>query len=308
MNQHYSTSEPASDAPSTNRVLSLDALRTFAAICETGSFRRAAARVHRSASAVSLQVTKLEATLDAQLLHRNARRVSLTEEGEALLGYARRLLAISDEAVARFRGSPLAGRLHLAAPHDLGVSLVPTLLKRLATAHPGIAVDVRLDASEAVQRAFRDGRANLALFNEGNTPPMPARDLFSEPLAWLMWEGGRAVERDPLPLAVAEVGCGWRGAALEALERAGRPYRIAYASDTSMGQVAALRADLAVAALPRSLAGRGLVEIPSDCGLPALPRTHVWFADDGSALAASFAATVTPDLWTGLWEGTERNR
>lgn len=236
--------------------------------------------------------------LGAQLLLRDARRVGLTEQGEILLGFAHRLLGLSDEAMALFRGSPLTGRLRLAAPHDLGVSLVPSLLRRLAETHPGVVVEVRLDTSEAVQQQLSDGRANLALLNDVEPSSIKAQDLFSEPLKWLMRIGGRAVEHDPLPLAVAEVGCAWRDAALQALQAVERPYRIAYSSDTSMGQVAALRADLAVAALPRSLTDRDLVEAPADYDLPPLPSTHIRLADDGSELARAFVSLVANDLRT----------
>ncbi|PAU76106.1 LysR family transcriptional regulator [Halomonas salipaludis] len=286
----------AQESHSANRTLNLDAARTFVAICETGNFRRAAARVHRSPSAVSLQIGKLEEQLGVRLLHRDARHVRLTHQGERLLGFARRLVGISDEAMAAFHGSPLTGSLSVAAPHDLGASLVPSVLRRLAEAHPRIRVDVRLDTSEAVQRLFMEGKASLALFNEVNAPQMPARDLFSEELVWLMRDGGRAVEQDPLPLAVAEIGCAWRDAVLGALEKDGRSYRVAYSSDTSMGQVASLRADLAVAALPRSLVDHELVEVPRHWALPALGQTHIYLADDGSDTAKAFAELITPDL------------
>ncbi|MES3677165.1 LysR substrate-binding domain-containing protein [Halomonas elongata] len=296
MNQKNSTKQPTGNMHPANRTLNLDAARTFVAICETGSFRRAAARVNRSPSAVSLQVGKLEEQLGARLLHRDARRVHLTHQGEVLLGFARRLVGLNDEAMTAFHGSTLSGGLRLAAPHDLGVSLVPKLLQRLAETYPRIRVDVRLDSSETVQRLFAQGDVNLALFNEANTPQIAARDLFSEELLWMMRNGGRAVEQDPLPLAVAELGCAWRDTALHALESAGRSYRIAYSSDTSMGQVAALRADLAVAALPGSLAERDLVEVPEGWGLPPLGRTHIYLADDGSDTAKAFATLITPEL------------
>lgn len=295
MVEEISTIRSGNPSPTT-RTLNLDAARTFVAICETGSFRRAAARVNRSPSAVSLQVGKLEEQLGVRLLNRDARRVVLTRQGELLLGFARRLVGISDEAMAAFHGSPLSGFLQLAAPHDLGVSLVPRLLRRLAETHPRIRVDVRLDSSETVQRLFMEGDASLALFNEASTPQFPARDLFSEELLWLMCDGGRAVEQDPLPLAVAEIGCAWRDAALRALEGVGRSYRVAYSSDTSVGQVASLRADLAVAALPGSLVDHDLVEVPEHWGLPPLGRTHIYLADDGSDAAKAFAALIAPHL------------
>lgn len=279
-----------------NRTLNLDALRSFVAICETGSFRRAAMRVRKSPSAVSLQIGKLEDLLDARLLDRDARHVTLTDHGGTLLGQARRLLGLNDETLALFQGSPLAGRLCLSAPHDLGVSLVPGLLRRLAEVHPGVHVDVRLGTSEAVQKGIADGSVNLALFNDVGASTIRTTDLFSEPLKWLVLDGGRAVQQAPLPLAVADVGCAWREAALNALQAAGRAYRVAYSSDTSMGQVAALRADLAVAALPLSLADRDLVEAPSHYDLPQLPLTHIRAADDGSDLAKAFVALIAADI------------
>lgn len=279
-----------------NRTLNLEALRSFVAICETGSFRRAAGRVHKSPSAVSLQIGKLEELLGARLLDRDARNVALTSQGETLLGQARRLLGLNDETFAIFQKSPLAGRLSLAAPHDLGVSLVPGLLRRLAEVHPDVHVDVRLGPSATVRTGITDGSVNLALFNDVGASDIHAHNLFSEPLKWLALDGGRAVRKEPLPLAVAEVGCAWRDAALTALQASGRAYRIAYSSDTSMGQVAAIRADLAIAALPLSLADRDLVEVPSDCNLPDLPLTHIRIADDGSELARTFVALVATEM------------
>lgn len=292
MNQFFSSLERFDRPRATNQTFNLDSLRTFVAICETGTFRSAATRVHRSPSAVSLQIGKLEEQLGVKLMSRNARHVTLTEKGEVLLGFARQLLGISDEAMTAFRGSPLSGHLSLTAPHDLGVSLVPNILRQLAETHPSIVVDVRLETSENIMQLLASGKVHLALFNEAAQPSINVRELFSEPLVWLMKDGGRAIERSPLPLATAKIGCAWRNAALAALETDNRTYRIAYSSDTSMGQVAALRADLAIAALPKSLANQELVEIPPNHGLPALPRTHVYLADDGSDLAKTFAASV----------------
>lgn len=292
MNQIFSTSNSSEALPQPSQTLNLDTMRTFVAICETGTFRRAATRVNRSPSAISLQVAKLEELLGAQLLVRDARRVELTEQGTVLLSYAKRLLGISNEALAVFHGAPLTGHLRLAAPHDLGVTLVPNLLQRLAVSYPHVVVDVRLDTAEAVQHRFLNGDVNLALFNEVRDPALQLDELYSEPLVWMMKDGGNAVERDPLPLAIAEIACAWRQAALEALETACRAFRIAYSSDTSLGQIAALRADLAIAALPVSLAKENLVEVPKEFGLPPLPKTYAYLANDGSDLAATFAKIV----------------
>ncbi len=212
--QENSTLDITKGGAPANRTLSLDALRSFVAICETGSFRRAAVRVHKSPSAVSLQIGKLEDLLGARLLDRDARHVALTDQGLTLLGQARRILGLSDETLALFQRSPLVGRLCLSVPHDLGVTLVPGLLRRMAEVHPGVHVDVRLGESDAVQAGITDGSPDLALFNDVGASAIPARDLFSEPLKWLVLNGGRAVRAEPRPLAVADAGCAWRDAAL----------------------------------------------------------------------------------------------
>ncbi|APZ51314.1 LysR family transcriptional regulator [Salipiger abyssi] len=274
----------------TARTLNLDALRSFVAIHETGSFRLAAARVNLSPSAVSLQIGKLEEMLGHRLLDRNARRVALTEQGERLLLQARSILALSDETMAMFRTPMLEGRLTLAAPHDLGVSLVPALLRRVAERYPRVHVDVRLGDSGSVLDSFVGGQSNVVLFNDVGPPAIASRRLRSEPLAWVMARGGRAHAEPVLPLATAEQGCAWRDAALSALGASGRRYRVAYSSDTAMGQMAALRADLAVAALPMSLAQGDLVAVPVADGLPELPMTEIRIAHDDAAVARAVAA------------------
>lgn len=280
----------------TNRVLSLDALRSFVAICETGTFRRAAGRLNKSPSAVSVQIANLEEQLGARLLDRDARHVTLTDHGDTLLRQARRMLGLNAETLALFRANPVKGRLRLSAPHDLGVSLVPKLLRNLAGLHPDLRIDVRLGASADVVAGIADGTADLILFNDVGPATLPARDLYSEPLKWLALKGGEAPSRAPLPLAVAEAGCAWRDAALEALRQAGRSYLVAYSSDTSMGQVAALRADLAIAALPASLADRDLAEVPAQCNLPPLPLTHIRATTDGSELANTCVRLIAEEM------------
>lgn len=290
MNENLSTLLTDTSTTANNRTLSLEAMKSFVAICETGTFRRAAARVNLSPSAISLHVAKLEEQTGARLMVRDARHIALTEKGEVMLHYARQFLGTNAEAMAFFHGSPVTGHLRLVTPHDLGVSLVPDLLGKVSLTHPDIVIDVRLDTSAAVLRAFTEGHANIAFFNDIKNSMAAARELKSEPLAWLMHEGGRAIQRTPLPLAIAEIQCAWREAALQTLETEGTQYRIAYSSDTSAGQIAALRADLAIAVLPASLAQNGLVQVPPEYGLPTLPKTKIFMAHDGSELAKALVS------------------
>ena len=285
----------ADPAPGANRSIDLEIARTFVAVCEEKSFRKAADRVNRSPSAVSLQIGKLEELLGCTLFDRNARRVILTEQGEVMLTYARRLLRLSDETLSRFRGSALSGTLRFAAPHDLGFSLVPDLLRHFAAGYPDIRVDVRLGSSRTTQQTFADGDADIALFTESGTPIVPAQDIYSEALCWLTAREGDAARERPLPLAVADAGCSWRAQALKALDEAGIDYRIAYSSDTSTGQMAAVRAGLAIAPLPRSLIGGAVVEAPPALGLPRLGMVRLYLAHDGGPLAKAFAERMDMD-------------
>ncbi|QBY02546.1 LysR family transcriptional regulator [Rhodophyticola sp. CCM32] len=278
------------------RTISLDMARTFAAICDTGSFRLAASRVNRSPSAVSLQVGKLEELLQCELLLRDARKVTLTEAGEQFLGSARRLLSLNDEMLSKFRGSTLSGHLRLAAPHDLGMSTIPALLRRFAVTHPNICVDVRLDACDDAQALFASGDAQVVFFSERNSKIHAARKLYTEELCWLQAAGGVAAQNTPLPIAVSEKGCSWRDAALAALDRDGIPYRVAYSSDTSPGQLAAVRADLAVAALPKTIVGKDVSLVSPKLGLPNIGSVTMFMAHDDSKNAAAFSAHVDAHL------------
>ena len=119
---------PSAVSPSGRPGIDLDLARTFVAICDSGNFSKAAERVHRTPSAVSLQVKRLEDMLGRALFRREARSVVLTADGEMLLGYARRLLALSDEAMAHFVLPPMEGKVRLGAPFDSGVIAIPAIL------------------------------------------------------------------------------------------------------------------------------------------------------------------------------------
>ena len=126
-------------------LLELDVLRTFVAIAETGSFTAAASAVFRTPSAVSMQIKKLEDMLRCTVFTRDARSVTLTTDGEMLLGYARRLLAINRDAVSKFIVPDVSGVVRLGSPDDYGERVLPKVLKRFAKSHPSVAVDVVID-------------------------------------------------------------------------------------------------------------------------------------------------------------------
>jgi len=268
----------------------IDVLRTFVAICETGNFSRAAEQVHRTPSAISLQVKKLEDMLGRELFLREPRVAVPTAEGEVMLSYARRMLALNDETIRRFRAPAMEGRVRLGAPNDTGMTALPAILKRFASTHPHVEVDVRLGGSRDIFHLCRTGELDVAVFScdlEGETG---VEEVFTDSLVWIGLRHGSAAERRPLPLAVAERGCSWRAMALRALDAAGIPYHIAYTSEPCHGQIAAVAADLAGAPLPRSLVSPPFVRLGAP--LPALGEYRMFMMTrDGADEAAAALAT-----------------
>lgn len=253
-------------------ILDLDILRTFVMIAETGSFSAAANAVFRTPSAVSMQIKKLEETLGATLLERDARSVSLTSDGEMLLGYARRMLALNREAVAKFMAPTVSGVVRLGSPDDIGEWVLPFVLKRFAETHPGVTVDVVIDQSVNLRKRMDEHRLDITMINISHNVPKAGdiEVLMTEELVWAGAKCGTAHEREPLPLSMWEEGCAWRGNALEALEAAGRDYRVAYMSSHTTGQRSAILADLAIAPFSKTLLGEGLVPLGPEHGLPPL--------------------------------------
>ncbi len=252
-------------------LLDLDVLRTFVAIAETGNFSTAAEAVFRTPSAVSMQVKKLEDQLGTVLFLRDARSVSLTEGGEVLLGYARRMITLSNEAVSRFIMPDMRGIVRLGAPEDIGERLLPSVLKRFADSHPGIMVDVTIDMSSKLVARVEEQRLDLALINCSKASHSEKGELvLRDKLVWAGARSGTAHLRDPLPISIWEDGCIWRAEALTALEKQKRPYRIAYLSGHTMAQRAAVLADLAIAPLPSSNLTPDMKSLSEKDGLPEL--------------------------------------
>ena len=255
-------------------LLELDVLRTFVAIADTGSFTLAANAVFRTPSAVSMQIKKLEDNLKRQVFVRDARSVSLTKDGEMLLGYARRLLALNREAMSKFIMPEIAGVVRLGSPDDYGERILPTVLKRFAQSHPAIAVDVTIDQSANLKRRMADRQLDLTLITTYRNLE-DAEILLTEPVVWAGAKGGSAHLREPLPVSLWEEGCVWRANALEALGVEERDYRVAFMSAHTAAQRAAISADLAVAPMAKSFIGEDLVVLGTKDGLPELSNYNL---------------------------------
>jgi len=228
-----------------------DLLRAFVLIAEGHSFTRAATLVGRTQSAVSMQVKRLEEQLGQPVLSRGkGGRVELTPHGEYLLTRARQILALNDEVLTTFREPQIAGTVRLGTPDDYALSHLPPILKRFAETHPAVQVDVLCAASDELVARLKAGEVDLALISTRYAPH----------------------RQDPLPLALAGPECSWRCAATNALDRAGRRYRIAYVSGSQAGTHAPVVAGLAVTICALSPLPEGLRVVRPDEGLPALPE------------------------------------
>lgn len=280
-----------SKMPAASLVLELDLLRTFVAIVDSGSFKAAADLVFRTPSAISMQVKKLEEIVGRPVFNRDARSVTLTSDGEVLLSYARRLLHLSNEALGHFRRPEFEGVVSLGAPDDYGSRFLPSILKRFATTHPGVVVDVVVDNTAQLKERVRAGKLDLTLIScaPGTAIDQDIPVVLEEPLVWAGVKGGGAHLKEPLPVSIWEEGCAWRTNAVAALTEVGRAYRVAYMSAHSAGQKAAVLADLAVAPFPKSFVEAPLVVLNEDDGMPPLKSYSIGLITGKTAGEAAHA-------------------
>jgi DNA-binding transcriptional LysR family regulator len=254
-----------------------DLLRAFAFIAEEGSFTRAAERIGRTQSAVSMQVQRLEAVLGQRVLLRSkGGAVQLTSHGRYLLDRSRDLLALNDEIWSMFRAPQVQGTVRLGTPDDYAFQYLPQILRRFADTHPAVQVDVLCLPSTDVVEKLKAGELDLTLCSEGHEPRRwPATELWRGPLRWITSERHAPHRLDPVPLALAANDCSWRRAALRSLERAGRAYRIAYTSATLAGTHPPVMAGLAVTVSPLTWMPDGLRALTPGEGLPDLPEMGI---------------------------------
>jgi len=254
--------------------LDTDLLRTFVAIADAGGFTRAAARVHRTQSAVSMQMKRLEETVGRPLFERDGRHVVLTHEGELLLSYARRILKLQEEALTTLTAPDMTGLIRVGTPDDYVLRFLPGILERFAHAYPQVQVEVHCEPSVRLEAMIGNGELDLALITR--EPQLPEdRILRQEPAVWASSARHFAHERDPLPLALFQKGCIFRHWAMAALDRLGRPYRVAYVSPSLSGIQAAVSAGLAVTVLGRSILPAGVRELTPEEGFPAFPSATI---------------------------------
>jgi DNA-binding transcriptional LysR family regulator len=256
--------------------LDLDQLRTFAAIADCGSFTEAARRVHKTQSAVSMQIKRLEERLGQPLFVREGRRVVMTQQGEALHERARRMLRINAEIVDMFSDVDLSGTIRFGVPDDYAAKLLPPVLGSFQRTHPRIQVEVRCQPSADLLVGMKSGKFDLIVFTQGTLSE--TGELFrTEPMYWVAAPGWTPEAGEPAPMALAcgPNSCCWRAAAEAALGNAGRDYRIAYVSSSATAIISAVNAGLAIGFLTESSIQPEMRILGPEEGYPRLPNAEI---------------------------------
>lgn len=275
--------------------IDLDLLRTFVAAVDGMSFARAAQAVHRSPAAVSMQIRRLEETLGAVLFERDTRNIRPTPAAETLLGYARRMLRLHDQAVEAIRRPDVAGKVTVGAPDDYVLSLLPGPLRRFAALFPKVEVEVVCAQTPLLLPMLDAGAVDLAFVSR--TRGVTGELIRVEPMVWVAAPGSAVPARSPLPVALYEAGSPARVRPVAALEAAGVAYRAAYSSPSLLGLLAMVEADLAVAALARCSAPASVDILDRRHGLPPIADLEVVLAR--SAASARPACDALAEIILG---------
>jgi DNA-binding transcriptional LysR family regulator len=248
-------------------------LRTFLAVAEERSFTRAATQLHLTQSAVSSQIKRLEDELDLELFSRSTTRVDLNPAGEELVGYARRILSLGDEAVQRLRQHDIAGRVRLGVMDDYGTTLLPPILKIFCGAYPGIELQMETGlTSGMIARVGKSYDVVLAMHARGDRS---GEFLRRERTVWAGSDAMSPRDMDPLPVALYPQGCLFRRWALDALDRAGRKWRLAFVSPSLAAVEAFAAQGLAVTVTKEGTLPRSLKVLGAEVGLPPLPAANI---------------------------------
>jgi DNA-binding transcriptional LysR family regulator len=250
------------------RTLDLTALRSFAAVADAGGVTRAAGLLNLTQSAVSMQIKRLEESLGLGLFSRAARQMALTAEGEQLLGFARRMLLLNDEALSRLTTASYEGELRLGVPHDIVYPAIPGILKRLAAQYPRMRINLVSSFTILLTSAFDRGELDVMVTTE-DRPSQHGVELARRDLVWVGARDGVAWQKLPLRLGFKET-CLFRPAVQAALTAAHIPWEMAVEAESEQVIEATVAADLAVTARLLNGMPQGLCAIDTRGALPDL--------------------------------------
>lgn len=253
----------------------LETLRSFVAGIELGSFAKAADRLGRSTSAVSAQIKKLEDHAGTPIFRKAGRGLALTQAGETMLSYARRLLDLNDEAATALRGMGAEGWLRVGMQQDFGEGFLPKVLGCFARAHPRVRIEARVARNAELLDRVTSGKLDFALaWNHGGIQGAHRTDLAQLPVRWIGPSDARLrVDADePFPLISYEDSCWFCSTGTAALDRIGQPWRVTLTSPNLSGLWAGVEAGLGLTVrTPLGLPATVKVLDDAEFALPLLP-------------------------------------
>lgn len=253
-------------------------------VSDLGSFTNAGLALGRTQPAVSLQIKRLEEIVGAPLFKRmTGRRFEPTDQGEVLLDYARRILALNDEAVSYFGKTTVTGCVRLGIPNEFAVSFLPEILGKFAQSHASVNLEVHCDLSVNLLNKLEKGDFDLVVALHKGSVPDSAIKGWAEDLVWVTSPGYNARANAPLPLIVAPKGCIYRNRVIQTLDKAEQPWQIVYTSANYGGIIAAVLAGLGVTALSKSTVPHGLRTLGTTDKFPGLAAAEVGLHYDRTA-------------------------
>jgi DNA-binding transcriptional LysR family regulator len=277
--------------------LESDLLRTFLAVAKAESVSGGAARLHRTQSAVSLQIQKLEEVVGQRLFERHGRGVSLTPAGEMLLLVARSVVETLDQAAWTMRGLQDDGEIRFGMPEEYGDTILPNILSTFVDKQPNARLFLHCGSSTEFPRMVAAGDLDLALHSPEE---ISAKDLVVHHEA-AVWAGSAfhdVESRRPLPVALFDKRCWWRERCLDLLQKSGLDNLIVCTSESVAGVRAAIAAGIAIGVLPRSVLTGQLRQL-SDEALPHLGETSLVLTRSAGApshLTDMLAAVISQEL------------
>jgi DNA-binding transcriptional LysR family regulator len=254
--------------------LDSDLLRCFVAVADARGFTAAGELIGLTQSGISVRIRNLEDRLGRRLFDRTSRQVNLTEAGELLLSYARRMVDLNDEAIGRLTGGQTQGPLRIGLADYVKPSLMPQLLGRFNRLHPGVTMEMRTGLSMDLLPGYEQGELDVVIAGRG----MVFKDgglLYRDALVWVSAPNFQLRLDRPVPLATLPPHCTHRGISLEALDRAGIPWRFVYVSSSTAGLQAAVQGGLGIAMVPKSAVIPELRILGAEHGLPPLPDFEI---------------------------------
>ncbi len=254
--------------------LDINMLRCFREVAETGSFTQAGNHIGLTQAGVSTKIRRLEERLSAKVFNRTSKNISLTFEGEILLDYARRILSVHDEAVSRLTEPKASGRLRIGIIDYFLPELLPGLLSRFRKHFPNVHLEVQTELGTGLMPSFEKGDLDLVVAGKDSYQGS-SRDLFQEPLIWVMGKDMDAALPDTVPLVLLPFPCHFRQLATQSLEKMGCKWDLVYTGTSIASIQTAVQAGMGMSVLPMGAVKDGMKKAPSQLGLPELPTFSI---------------------------------